>query len=69
MSWTALGLLYPFGWLTFALTLPAQGKAEAFALAERWFFIPFGGLFLSAVGTLIALCAWQLVGGGKVRGE
>jgi hypothetical protein len=59
MGWTVMGLLYPFGWLTVALTLPLRGKAEAFALAERWFFIPFGGLYLSAVGTLIALYAWQ----------
>ena len=59
IGWTAMGLLYPFGWLTMALTLPAHGKAAAFALAERWFFIPFGGLYLSAVGTLIALYAWQ----------
>jgi hypothetical protein len=44
-----------------ALTLPAQGKTAAFALAERWFFIPFGGLYLSAVGALIALYAWQMV--------
>lgn len=61
MAWTALGLLYPFGWLTVALALPAQGKTVAYALAERWFFIPFGGLYLSAVGTLIALYAWQLL--------
>ena len=59
IGWTAMGLLYPFGWLAMALTLPAQGKTAAFALAERWFFIPFGGLYLSAVGTLIALYAWQ----------
>ena len=61
MGWTALGLLYPFGWLTVALLLPGQGKTAAYATAERWFFIQFGGLYLSAVGTLIALCAWQLV--------
>ena len=65
MGWTAMGLLYPFGWLTVALALPAQGKAAAFALAERWFFIPFGGLYLSAVGTLIVLYAWQLVRGAN----
>jgi hypothetical protein len=59
MAWTVLGLVYPFGWLTLALMLPSKGKAAAFALAERWFFIPFGGLYLSAVGTLIALYAWQ----------
>ncbi|MBI5853952.1 MAG: hypothetical protein HZB35_01715 [Nitrospirae bacterium] len=59
MGWTILGLVYPFGWLTVALALPAQGKAAAFVLAERWFFIPFGGLYLSAVGTLIAVYAWQ----------
>lgn len=61
IGWTALGLLYPFGWLTIALTLPTQGKTAAFALAERWFFIPFGGLYLSAVGALIGLYAWQML--------
>ncbi|MBI4400513.1 MAG: hypothetical protein HY581_02635 [Nitrospirae bacterium] len=67
MGWTAVGLLYPFGWLTVALALPAKGKAVAFALAERWFFIPFGGLYLLAIGTLIALYAWQLLQGGVKR--
>lgn len=61
MGWMVMGLVYPFGWLTVALMLPVRGKAEAFVLAERWFFIPFGGLYLSAVGTLIALYAWQCV--------
>lgn len=63
MGWTALGLLYPFGWLTVALALPGHGKTAAYAMAERWFFIPFGGLYLLAVGTLIALYAWQLLQG------
>lgn len=61
IGWTVMGLVYPFGWLTVALMLPVRGKVEAFVLAERWFFIPFGGLYLSAVGTLIALYAWQCV--------
>lgn len=61
MCWTALGLLYPFGWLTVALALPSHGKTAAYAMAERWFFIPFGGLYLSAVGTLIVLYAWRLM--------
>jgi hypothetical protein len=64
-GWALLGLLYPFGWLAVALALPARGKDAAFALAERWFFIPFGGLYLLAVGAVIALAAWQLV---KSRG-
>jgi hypothetical protein len=63
MGWITIGLLYPFGWLTVAIALPARGKDAAFALAERWFFVPFGGLYLLAVGTLIALAAWQLVKG------
>ena len=67
-GWVLAGLLYPFGLLTVALALPAKGKAAAFALAERWFFIPFGGLYLLAVGTLIALSAWQLLQ-GTVRRE
>jgi hypothetical protein len=61
MGWTALGLLYPFGWLAVALALPGHGKTAAYAMAERWFFIPFGGLYLLAVGTLIVLYAWQLL--------
>jgi hypothetical protein len=60
-GWALLGLLYPFGWLTVAIALPAQGKDAAFALAERWFFVPFGGLYLLAVGALIAVYAWQLL--------
>jgi hypothetical protein len=68
VGWTALGLLYPFGWLAVALALPAQGKAAAFAFAERWFFIPFGGLYLTAIGTLIVLYAWQLWLRGSPQG-
>ncbi|MEW6544853.1 MAG: hypothetical protein AB1411_14745 [Nitrospirota bacterium] len=68
VAWTLLGLVYPFGWLCIALTLPGQGKVAAYALAERWFFIPFGGLYLSAVGTLIALLAWQILV-GRANGD
>jgi hypothetical protein len=51
------GLAYPFGWLTMALAVPVLGKSGAFRLAERWFFIPFGGGFLAAVWALIAAYA------------
>lgn len=50
---TCLGLLYPFGWLMIVVTLPSYGKAGAFRLAEKLFFIPFGGIFLLAVWILI----------------
>ncbi|MEW6683405.1 MAG: hypothetical protein AB1451_10855 [Nitrospirota bacterium] len=50
---TCLGLLYPFGWLTMALAVPVAGKAEAFRIAERWFFIPFGGAFLVGVWFIV----------------
>lgn len=50
---TCLGLLYPFGWLMVVLTLPSYGKSGAFRLAEKFFFIPFGGVFLLAVWVLI----------------
>ncbi|MGH7274629.1 MAG: hypothetical protein ACREIQ_09260, partial [Nitrospiria bacterium] len=44
-----VGLLYPFGWLTIVFTIPYYGKSGAFRLAEKLFFIPFGGVFLLAV--------------------
>ena len=59
--WISLGLLYPFGWLTVSLGLPTMGETAAFQLAERLFFIPFGGAYLLAVGTVIALCATDLI--------
>ena len=59
--WVALGLLYPFGWLTISLGLPMMGEAAAFQLAERLFFIPFGGAYLLAVGALIVLYAADLI--------
>ncbi|TAL11795.1 MAG: hypothetical protein EPO02_03585 [Nitrospirae bacterium] len=59
--WVSLGLLYPFGWLTLAWTLPSLGEAAAFQLAERLFFIPFGGAYLLAVGALIVLYATDLI--------
>jgi len=59
--WVSLGLLYPFGWLTLAWTLPSLGETAAFQLAERFFFIPFGGAYLLAVGALIVLYAAALL--------
>jgi hypothetical protein len=59
--WVSLGLLYPFGWLTLAWTLPSLGETAAFQLAERFFFIPFGGAYLLAVGALIVLYAADLI--------
>jgi hypothetical protein len=59
--WASLGLLYPFGWLTLAWTLPSLGETAAFQLAERFFFIPFGGAYLLAIGALIVLYAADLL--------
>ena len=59
--WVSLGLLYPFGWLTLAWTLPSLGETVAFQWAERLFFIPFGGAYLLAVGALIVLYAADLL--------
>ncbi len=59
--WVSLGLLYPFGWLMLAWTLPWLGETTAFQLAERFFFIPFGGAYLLAVGVLIVLYAADLI--------
>lgn len=50
---TCLGLLYPFGWLMIVFALPSYGKNWAFRLAEKFFFVPFGGVFLLAVWILI----------------
>jgi hypothetical protein len=59
--WVSLGLLYPFGWLMLAWTLPWLGETTAFQMAERFFFIPFGGAYLLAVGALIILYAADLI--------
>lgn len=59
--WVSLGLLYPFGWLALAWTLPALGEAAAFRLAERVFFIPFGGAYLLAVCAVIITYAADLI--------
>jgi hypothetical protein len=59
--WVSLGLIYPFGWLTLAWTLPSLGETAAFQLAERYFFIPFGGAYLLAVGVVIVLYAADLL--------
>lgn len=50
---TCIGLLYPFGWLMIVFLLPSYGKSGAFRLAEKFFFIPFGGVFLLAVWIVI----------------
>ncbi|MCI0528859.1 MAG: hypothetical protein L0Y56_15595 [Nitrospira sp.] len=56
-----LGLLYPFGWLTIVFTIPSYGKSGAFRLAEKLFFVPFGGMFLLAVWGLIAFYFYKLI--------
>jgi hypothetical protein len=58
---TCLGLLYPFGWLTMALAVPVVGKAQAFQLAERAFFMPFGGAFLLGVWFIVFAYAVHVV--------
>lgn len=51
---TSLGLLYPFGWLFFTILIPYLGKQTAFHLAEKIFFVPFGGIFFLAIcGTIL----------------
>ena len=62
LTWlTCLGLGYPFGWLTMALAVPIVGKTEAFRLAERAFFIPFGGAFLAGVWLIVLSYAVRLI--------
>lgn len=46
---TCIGLIYPFGWLLFTILIPYLGKQTAFHLAEKIFFIPFGGIFFLAI--------------------
>jgi hypothetical protein len=60
-AWACLGLLYPFGWLSIVFTIPSYGKSGSFRLAEKLFFIPFGGMFLFAVWTLIAFYFYRLI--------
>jgi hypothetical protein len=61
---TCLGLVYPFGWLTMALAVPILGKNSAFHLAERMFFIPFGGAFLIGVWFIVVAYAVRSVKAG-----
>lgn len=71
MVLTCVGLLYPFGWLAVALAVPFSGKAAAFSLAERLFFVPFGGGFLAMVwaviGVFLIKAVWR--GGGQQPGS
>ena len=46
---TALGMLYPFGWLAFMLTIPFLGTEGALRLIESLFFVPFGSSMLLAI--------------------
>ena len=46
---TALGMLYPFGWLAFMLAIPFLGTEGAFQFVESFFFIPFGSSMLLAI--------------------
>lgn len=62
----ALGLVYPFGWLSIALGLPALGHIQAMNLAEYIFFIPFGGAFLLALWIFLFLLLWNLLTGKKI---
>ncbi|MFZ5875080.1 MAG: hypothetical protein ACOYXU_01605 [Nitrospirota bacterium] len=64
---TCVGLLYPFGWLAMALAVPVVGKTDAFRLAERGFFIPFGGTFLLAVWLIIVVYALHVLRGRTAR--
>lgn len=57
-----LGLLYPFGWLTMVFVLPFYGKTGAFRLAEKIFFIPFGGGFLLTLWGLILVYFFRWIG-------
>jgi len=60
-----VGLLYPFGWLSIVFTIPYYGKSDAFRLAEKLFFIPFGGIFLLSVWCLILIYFFKLIRGSK----
>lgn len=64
-----VGLLYPFGWLTMALAVPIVGKPQAFHLAERYFFIPFGGVFLMGVWLVVFAYGLHLAKSRRGRGE
>lgn len=46
---TSMGLIYPFGWLSFTILIPFLGRDNAFSVSEKIFFIPFGGLFFLAI--------------------
>lgn len=61
LGWVCLGLLYPFGWLTIVFAIPFYGKSGTFRLAEKLFFIPFGGMFLLTVWDLIMIYFFHLI--------
>lgn len=50
----SMGLIYPFGWLFFTILIPFLGKQTSFSIAEKVFFMPFGGIFFLAItGTIL----------------
>ena len=50
-----IGMLYPFGWISMMFTIPAMGSEAALNVAEKFFFMPFGGSLIIAIWLLIFL--------------
>jgi len=56
-----IGMLYPFGWISMMFTIPAMGGEAALNIAEKFFFMPFGGSLIIAIWILIFLYGIKVV--------
>jgi len=59
-TFTGLGMLYPFGWLTMMFLLPLKGSQASFKLVEKMFFMPFGGAMILAIWLLIFFFGFEI---------
>lgn len=63
----SMGLLYPFGWLLFTILIPFLGRQNSFSLAEKIFFMPFGGLFFLSILVSIFFALTEVIKNIKGR--
>lgn len=64
----SMGLLYPFGWLLFTILIPFLGRQNSFSLAEKIFFMPFGGLFFLSILVSIVFALTEVIRSFKEKG-
>ncbi|MEK7307318.1 MAG: hypothetical protein AAB014_06735 [Nitrospirota bacterium] len=63
----SMGLIYPFGWLFFTILIPFLGRQNSFSLAEKIFFMPFGGLFFLSILVSIVFALTEVIKSFKGR--